>query len=378
MAIWGFCCSCNYFFCIICSDFHVLENIHHRIVKIKENGICPGKAVICSKCKTSKSHHVCAICFKLLCKNCNCRHSNVPINVKLLQQNITKTHEYHDKTGLMNISNLKANIDVHSSYSFHNVKIGGLSIFDRNKVIAVDLKNEKFMIKAQEIEISDHQIGYQPRAMVQTSFCEVAISCSYKKIIEIFIFSGNEWRLKRTIDMQVFGEPFNIAYNEEHFVVEIGDFDSGFLVVIDDSNKEIARINESEDMISFAGHSIRLALDMKSTRIFIAAAERMNVSCIDFKGIIQWIIPIPTPSDLIYVPQLMSYGRTILLASKKTDTIYFVSASNGCFEKLISFNDPRYIAYDSNDNMLAVCNKAGSINVYEFGKTVLEDLSTEV
>ncbi|CAC5359262.1 unnamed protein product [Mytilus coruscus] len=376
MAIWGFCYSCALFFCTMCSDFHVVVNHEHIILKIEESGIGHGKTIKCEMCYNLKSNRVCTKCSKLLCKNCNCIHSNVPTNVKLLKQNVTKTYKCHGKTGIMNKSDVKATISSHCSYSLTEncPKIGGISFFHRNKIVAVDSKNESIIILGNEKgnDPLEHPIRHEPNGMVKMSFSEVAISCSYKRQIEIFDFSTHEFKLMHTIDMQLIGQPFNISYNEEHFVVEIGDFDNGFIVVIDRNAKEIARIKDLDGITNCTGHSIKLALDMKSKHIFLAAAMKMTVSSVDFEGNILWLIAIPSPSDLIFVPQLMSYGRNILLASEKTNTVLFVNASDGCFEDFISFSGPRYIAFDSIENLLAVYNKSGSITIYELGKTSTE------
>lgn len=354
----------------MCSDFHVLLNREHIILKIEENGIGRGKMIKCEMCYNLKSNRVCTKCSKLVCKNCNCSHSNVPTNVKLLKQNVTKTYKCHRKTGITNISDLKATISSHCSYSLTEncTKICGISFFDRNKIVAVDSKNESIIIVENEQgnKPLENPISYKPDGMAKISFCDFAISCSYKRQIDIFQLPTHE--LKHTIDMQRIGQPFNISYNEDHFVVEIGNFDNGFIVVIDRNAKEITRIKDLDGITDCTGHSIRLALDMKSKHIFLAAPIKMSVSSIDFEGNILWIIAIPSPSDLIFVPQLMSYGGNILLASEKTNTVFFVNASDGCFENLISFNGPKYIAFDSVENVLAVYNKSGPITIYELGK----------
>jgi hypothetical protein len=78
----------------------------------------------------------------------------------------------------------------------------------------------------------------------------------------------------------------------------------------------------------FTGNTIRLALDMKNSRIFVSALGSKSVHCIDFAGCIVWCKAIPSPRGIVFIPEASS-DMNMIVASKQWNIIYKMNSHNG-------------------------------------------------
>jgi hypothetical protein len=156
----------------------------------------------------------------------------------------------------------------------------------------------------------------------------VAISFLHEREIRLCDIFNKSVNLSKAIDLQSIGKPFSISYHKKHFAVEIGEGNNGAIFIINEDGIVICSVPTDNSFASFTGNTIRLALDMKNSRIFVSALGRKSVHCIDFNGHIVWCKAIPSPRGIVFIPEASS-DMNMIVASKQLNIIYKMNSQNG-------------------------------------------------
>jgi hypothetical protein len=181
--------------------------------------------------------------------------------------------------------------------------------------------------------------------------------------------------LSKTTNLKSIGKPFSISYSKEHFAVEIGEGNNGGIVIINEDGRLICSVPTDNSFASFTGNTIRLALDMENSHIFVSALGRKSVHCIDFDGHIVWCKAIPSPRGIVFIPEASS-DMNMIVASKQWNIIYKMNSQNGT-DKIITaeglIKGPRHMDYNIKKKLLCVEIDNGNIIVFKYDINVFDE-----
>ena len=107
--------------------------------------------------------------------------------------------------------------------------------------------------------------------MTQVYDNSVPVSFPHEREIRLYDIFNKSVNLSKTIDLQSIGKPFSISYHKKHFAVEIGEGKNGGISIIHGYGKVKCSVPNVRSFAFFTGNTIRLALDMKNSRIFVSA-----------------------------------------------------------------------------------------------------------
>lgn len=315
------------------------------------------RKVNCTKC-TKIAERLCTNCWIPFCTSCT-QHSNCEKKeiIIIFQAQSEGKRRQKQVAQIEKISHLyKASF----TGDENPVRVCGIAYLEDETVVVIDGNNLKLIaFKSQQTEsFLTEKLTNEPNAITAMTGSKFAVTYPYEKYIQIYELKCNtaQNEVLEVFRIVTNSKPFNIAYNQCRFAVEVGLREDGRICIIDTNTLLTIKIILCHDAF-FTGHTIRLALDQN--RLFVSAMGKQMVSCMDIDGTKLWHRSVPSPRAII-VAEDYSASKNILLASKRCNAIYELKKEKSIFEIVKdrnNVNSPRYMAYHSNTKTLCVLVK---------------------
>lgn len=343
-------------FCEACTDKHttncnnILQLGSSLNKKTKESCFeCPAK---CFVCKTNKVHFACVKCKQLFCKTCElckCPESTTQDTIKslFLPKNDDERHRGTD--GRFYTSDKKQDYDICRE---QNCVVNGMIILDNKRLVVADKENNclKIMDDQNWHTISD----LKSKLLGLTCMYSNIMAATFGNEEKIIIIEVLEKRIKYTdkeIELTSLGQPYEIAYNKNHFAVRIGlELDGRFAVLTVDGKIRYIINNDKQRFGDGTENSFEIALSVSDCCIFVSSSSNNAVYCVHFNGTILWNKEVSCPKGILYVSNTVFFeNRNIILACQDSNIIYQLDSESGKLTLLLDakhgINVPRYVAY---------------------------------
>lgn len=371
----AFCCDCQGFYCEKCANNHVTFKDHH-IIQTKQ--IHSKNKTKCYNCTKKYPNMVCRECANVFCSDCvrNCGHSHDSNLVKYL---IITEHISIEPVISFNQSDvLRKKYDVSVSSTQSETRIRGIAFLELGKFVLADYETRQLKIFSDKKQIFTKDLNMEPRGMTGITRNRVAVTFAYEKKIIFFDIKQLDVKKHDEFNLKDIGKPFQIAYHNNSFVVEVNEGKDGQIVLLNHNGGTMHVIpNNNWEFGYFTGNTFRLQLDMIRKEVYVAAIGRKTVYCLDFSGDIKWRAEVPSPRSLVVLPNTHNNTTTLLLASRKASMIYKLICTKNTSDyekydvKLVEMVDekqieqPDYMAYDHEKKLLYSEVADGRVSVYD-------------
>ncbi|CAC5426774.1 unnamed protein product [Mytilus coruscus] len=374
----AFCGDCQGFYCETCANNHVEFKDHH-IIQIKQ--FQSKHKTKCSNCTEQYPNMVCRECANVLCSICvhGCGHSHDSNLVKqlIITEPISLEHVVRTNSEYKSeVLRKKYNVPISSNKS--ETRIRGIAFLESGQFVLADYKARQLKIFSDKELNHTEDLNMEPRGLTGITRNRVAVTFAYEK--KIVFYDVKQLRVKKhyEFDLKDIGKPFQIAYHNNFFVVEVNEGKDGRIVILNDNGKEMHVIpNNNWEFGYFTGNTFRLQLDMKRREVYVAAIGKKTVYCLDFSGDIKWRAKVPSPRSLVVLPNTQNNTSTLLLASRKASMIYKLICTKNKLDnerydvELVEMVDekqieqPDYMAYDHEKQLMYTEVANGHVSVYD-------------
>lgn len=356
------CINCREIFCKVCCDLHTESEKDHKILHIPH--AAGNQEIICGICDKKTAQQLCTVCLNLLCESCAERQ--VHRRCKGTKMMII----YH---GRQKLPRLKAkeklqyfqDLSIEKKEERYPIRICGISYIADGRLILVDKRNRNLLVfKSNEVKIRTN-LEDEPHALTSMTGQHIAITFPFKMEIRIYKISENSIDKLSIISLPALElynlKPYSIAFDNDFFVVEVGEGDDGMIIVMNDT--QIHKKIYNKNFAYFTGHTIRLAVEIKFSsqlegRIFISALSKNVVLCVDFEGEEIWKVSIPSPRGISVIPEDCIPGNNLVICSRLCNAIFGLNKENGSDKQILLSEDkiklPRFISYNSKDRLLGI------------------------
>lgn len=361
------CLTCRELYCKSCCDVHTESEKDHKILHIPHidagNQEIKCQTEIC-KSKSKTAEQFCTICFDLMCESC--AESHVHEGYEGTRMMII----YHGHPKLLRQNseeklNFFRDLSIDKRGELYPIRICGISYIADGRLILVDKRNRNLLVFQSKEEINRFHLGEEPHALTSMTGQHIAITFPSEMEIRIYQISENSIDKLKIICLPSLKlrnlKPYSIAYDNDIFVVEVGEGDDGKIIIMNDTkiHDEIPNKNRAY----FTGNTIRLALEVKNQnplegRVFVSALSKNVVFCVDFKGNDIWKVSIPSPRGISVVPEDCIPRNNLVICSRRCNTIFGLNKENGSNKQILlsegKIKLPRYITCNNKDRLLCI------------------------
>lgn len=352
----AFCSNCNRFHCETCYKHHIETLPGHTLLQVEHISIS-SHSTKCMECGENNPVRICVNCEQLFCDVCSSEHIHKSTIKSLLvnSADMTKGCPKCESKG-------NECVDIHTNITIPQdripIRICGLSVLPYGRLVVADSNNRKIKIFNENGFEFDFNLNAEPRGMTFVYDNKVAITFPHEQQIQLITINDRNLELPvESFDIHEYGKPFSIAYNQEHFAVEMSECENGYIAILDLKFNCVTKITNVLQYGYFTGHTIRLALNKSDASVYISAMSKRTVTCVNYEGVKKWSKQIPSPRGLVFVQGINLSGMNLFLASKRGNAIYQINQSNGSSKILFSSGkiiSPRYISYNQRECLLYV------------------------
>ncbi|XP_071131376.1 uncharacterized protein [Mytilus edulis] len=374
----AFCCDCQGFYCETCAHNH-MEFKDHHVIQTKQ--LQSENKTKCYSCTEKYPNMVCRECENVFCSDCvhDCGHSHDSNLVKqliitepiVIETVVITKSEYKSE-----VLRKKYNVPISSNKS--ETRIRGIAFLESGQFVLADCKARQLKIFSDKNQIFTKDLNMEPRGMTGIARNRVAVTFAYEKKIIFYDIKLLDVKKHDEFNLKDIGKPFQIAYHNNSFVVEVNEGKDGRIVILDHTGGTRHVIpNNNWEFGYFTGNTFRLQLDMIKKEVYVAAIGRKTVYCLDFSGDIKWRAKVPSPRSLVVLHSTQNNTSTLLLASRKASMIYKLICTKNTSDnekydvKLVEMVDqkqieqPDYMAYDLENHLMYSEVANGRVSVYD-------------
>lgn len=206
----------------------------------------------------------------------------------------------------------------------------------------------------------------------------IAAIFANEKIIQYLEISSDKMiYIGKEIDLQKLGQPFNIAYNKNHFAVRIGLGLKGRFVILNTEGDILHIISNTKNKFGdFNENSVEVALSFIEGCIFITSVDKNTIYCVNFDGQTMWTTPVTCPKGILYVSVSNSTflrHKYIILACQSPNVIYQIDSKSGKLTLLIEEKDgltvTKCIGYKETETEYLLYTDSNTGKILEFSLT---------
>ncbi|XP_052063332.1 uncharacterized protein LOC127703000 isoform X2 [Mytilus californianus] len=332
------------------------------------------------KCKKVSG---CSICEKRTTENANCStlerdfsqtsHNEECFKCKGIRQKYTKMYD----------SNLSKELDIKSD---QKCTVDRIVILGDNQLLIVDKENNS--LKVLDEENKWHSINELKSKLIGvTSLYNnvvAAIFSNEDRILYLQILSDKIIYTGKEIELKTLGEPLNIAYNKDLFVVRVGLGQDGRFGILNTEGKNLHIIWNSEMRFGdFTENSVEVALSFSERCIFISLFDKNAVYCVNFKGDTLWDTHVSCPKGILYVSNTAFFReKNIILACQNPNFIYQIDSKSGKLTLLIDEKDginvPKCIGYKETETKYLLYTDTNTGKIFEFSLTAKKHINVYI
>lgn len=256
------------------------------------------------------------------------------------------------------------------------VRIRGVALLPDGRIVIADYANRELHVFNLEGKVDFRKkLQKEPRGLVRIDENNIAVTFAYEK--EIYLFSIHSYRAVnyKIFDLKDIGKPFSIAYDNKHFLVEVGEREDGKLVIFDEDASETTVIPNNK-YAHFTGNSIDLGLNMDQEEVYLSSINNKAVYCFSINGETKWVASVPIPQGITAIRNSSSESRIILVTNKNgPHTLYEMCSSDGRTH-MMEYKDPvlspRYITSTTIDESMFLCVEVAKrhLEVYEITEMI--------
>ncbi|XP_052062776.1 uncharacterized protein LOC127702564 [Mytilus californianus] len=357
------CTNCRKIYCKICSDVHTESEKDHHIIHIPHVA-GNQEEIICGKCVKNKAEQLCTTCLNLMCESC--AESQIHTSCKgtkmlIIYQGHPKLQRQKSEEKL----NYFQDLSIKKREEPYPIRICGMSYIADGRLVLVDKNNRNLLVfKSKEEKIRTY-LEEEPHALTSMTGQHIAITFPFQMEIRIYKISENSIGKLNRIGLPSFGlynsKPYSIAFDNDFFVVEVGEGDDGKIIIMND--KQIHNEIHNKNFAYFTGNTIRLALEVKNHnplegRVFLSALSKNVVFCVDFQGKEVWKVSIPSPRGISIVQEDCTPGNNLVICSRRCNALFGLNKDNGRDKQILlsggKINLPRFISYNNKNRLLCI------------------------
>ena len=357
-------------FCEICCNTHNRSKPRHKVCMIK-HVTTSNFEVTCKYCNNLATA-ACLHCVVVFCDDCTREHSENNHKVKMLIKYDGIAYQRGNTEGT---SKLEHKYTISPEKNVEPLRIRGIAFLTGDRLLLVDSNTSEIRIFEKNSLIFNYKLEQESKCITKLYDNCVAISFPHEREIKIYDIVDKSVNLSKVISVESIGKPFSISYSEKHFAVEIGEGNNGAIFIISEDGSDKYCVPTDNSFASFTGNTIRLALDMENSRIFVSALGRKSVHCIAFDGHVVWCKGFTSPRGIVFIQEASS-DMNMIVASKQWNMIYKMNSHNG-MDKIITaeglIKGPRHMDYNMKEKILCVEIDNGNILVFKYDIDVFDE-----
>lgn len=357
------CITCRKLYCKSCCDVHTESEKDHTILHIPHVA-AENQEIKCGKCKNKTAEQLCTICLNLMCESCAESHvheGNEGTRMMIIYHGHPKLLRQNSEEKL----NFFRDLSIDKRGELYPIRICGISYIADGRLILVDKRNRNLLVFQSKEEKNRLHLEEEPHALTSMTGQHIAITFPFEMEIRIYKISENSIDKLNIIFLPSLKlhnlKPYSIAYDNDFFVVEVGEGDDGMIIIMNDTKIHYEIPNKNRAY--FTGNTIRLALEVNNKnplegRVFLSALSKNVVFCVDFLDNEIWKVSIPSPRGISVVPENCIPRNNLVICSRRCNTIFGLNKENGSDKQILlsegKIKLPRYITCNNKDRLLCI------------------------